>query len=194
MKKIFGMVLGAAFLIAMGSGVRAKAVDVDSLKLTAEIALDVVSADHLKDVGAKGVTGDRLYATVTMNGIKPGEKFEYYFRWTSPNPDGFESSEYPKAEDRDTGKKNLYAGDDTCAEPETRCQCYCKYQGEDAVKAGVDEGTIVRGCWRTKSYRTIDWTSDKGKVHTASGIWTVDLVVIKGGKESVLASAEYVVN
>jgi hypothetical protein len=196
MKKITGMLLGVALVFAVRGDVMAKAVDVDSLVFDAKIEFDVVSAEHLQDIGAKDVTGDRLYANVTMGGIKPGEKFEYYFRWTSPNPDAFESSEYPEAEDRDTGKKNLYAGDDACDEPETRCQCYCKYQGEDAVKAGVAEGTIVRGCWRSRAYRTINWTSAKGKVFTAVGTWTVDLIRVgtNGAKDVVLASAQYEVN
>lgn len=189
MKKLFVAVLGAAFLVAVGGGVRAKPVDVSKLKLSVKIEFDVVSAEHLIDVGAKKVTGDRLYASVTMIGIKPGEKFEYYFRWTSPN-DMFKSSEYPTAEDRANGKKNIYAGDDACDKPETRCQCYCKYEGEDAKKAGLKDGTVVRGCWRTNAYRTIEWSS-KDKTYTATGTWKVEIVRVDGASEVVLGSAEF---
>jgi len=193
MKKLFVAVLGAAFLFAMESGVKAEPVNVDELQLSVEVDFDVVSAEHLRDVGGENVTGDRLYALVTMNGIKPGEKFEYYFRWISPT-DMFKSSDYPTAEERSNGKKNLFAGDDACAEPETRCQCYCKYEGEDAKKAKLKDGTIVRGCWRTRAYRTIEWTSDKGETHTATGTWRVEVVRVDGASETVLASSTFTVN
>ena len=179
MKLLRTFVIGALFGL----------ISVAESAVTVKFSFDVVSAEHLTDVGAKGVTGDRLYVNATLDGIAPGQKFEYYFRWTSPS-DSFESSEYPSAEDRASGKKNLYAGDDACDAPEARCQCYCKYVGAEAVKAGVEDGTIVRGCWRTNAYRTIEWTG-KSKIHVAAGSWTVELVYADSGE--AIGSAEYVV-
>ena len=185
MKKLFA-VFGVAFSVAMAtSAVRAE--------VTAEFSFDVVSAQHLIDVGAKKVTGDRLYASVTMNGIAPGEKFEYYFQWTSPS-DMFHSSEYPTAADRSSGEKKLYAGDDACDELVSRCQCYCKYEGENAEKAGLEDGTIVRGCWRTRAYRTVVWTHENGTAYRATGTWKVELIRVNSDADVVIATGEHEVN
>ncbi len=126
-------------------------------------------------VHPKGVA-DLLHVDVRMHGIAKGETFKYGFRWTSPS-EVFQDSTYIV---------ESVAGDAECLKSSNPdCNCYCA-------------DTKEKGCWRTRAFRTIEWTDAKGKKYRARGTWLLELFRIdrdtEGNKhETTIGRSEYVV-